>query len=268
MRNANCGINKIELAFKNKKIPLFIPYITCGDPSLEWTEKLILSLESAGCDIIELGIPFSDPIADGPVIQAACNRALKEGVSLRKAITLVKKIRGKTQIPIVFLSYYNPIYRYGLSNFADDAKAAGIDGLIVPDLPPEEGKELRKLLLKNGLSLIYLLAPTSTEKRIKMINKETSGFIYYVSLLGVTGIRHVLSQSLKNEILRLKRLCNKPICVGFGISKPEQVRKIKDLVSGIIIGSKIVSLIAKNPNAPDKRVIPFVASILNEIKNS
>ncbi|MEW6102780.1 MAG: tryptophan synthase subunit alpha [bacterium] len=261
-------MNRIERAFKERKRPLLIPYITCGDPSLEWTERLILSLESAGCDIIELGIPFSDPIADGPVIQSACNRALKQGMSLRKAISFVGNLRKKTEIPIVFLSYYNPIYRYGLSNFADDAKSAGIDGLIVPDLPPEEGYGLKKLLLKNDICLIYLLAPTSTEKRIKMTCKESSGFIYYVSLLGVTGIREGLSKSLKNEILRVKRLCNKPICVGFGISEPSHAKEIKDVADGIIIGSKIVSLIAKNPSSCDKTVIPFVSSVLESIKNS
>ncbi|MEW6007082.1 MAG: tryptophan synthase subunit alpha [bacterium] len=254
-------MNRIERAFRERERPLLIPYITCGDPSLEWTGRLILSLEKAGCGIIELGIPFSDPIADGPIIQSACNRALKQGVSLRKAISFVLNLRKKTEIPLVFLSYYNPIYKYGLSNFADDAKSAGIDGLIVPDLPVEEGKPLRNLLSKNGISLIYLLAPTSTEKRIKMVNRESSGFIYYVSLLGVTGIREGLSKSLGIEILRIKRLSNKPICVGFGISEPSHVREIKDLVDGIIIGSKIVSLIAKNPGSPDKAVIPFVSSM-------
>ncbi|MEW6679523.1 MAG: tryptophan synthase subunit alpha [bacterium] len=261
-------MNRIERAFREKERPLLIPYITSGDPSLEWTERLILSLESAGCDIIELGIPFSDPIADGPIIQEACNRALKQGMSLRKAISFVGNLRKKTEIPIVFLSYYNPIYKYGLSNFAQDAKIAGIDGLIVPDLPPEEGQGLKKLLLKNGICLIYLLAPTSTEKRIKMANRESSGFIYYVSLLGVTGIRDSLSKSLGREILRIKRSSNKPICVGFGISKPSHAKEIKDLADGIIIGSKIVSLIAKNPDSPDKAVIPFVSSVLRAIKNN
>jgi len=256
--------NRIEKAFKRKR-PLLIPYITCGDPSLEWTERLIFSLEKAGCDIIELGVPFSDPIADGPVIQAASNRALKQGVSLRGVISLVKKVRESSQIPIVLLSYYNPIYRYGLFDFANCAAKAGIDGLIVPDLPPEEGKGLKGFLLKNGICLIYLLSPTSTSERIKLINRESSGFIYYVSLLGVTGVRDSLSKTLKGEILRVKKLVNKPICVGFGISEPSHVREIKDLVDGIIIGSKIVSIIAKNPDSPDRAVIPFVSSILNEI---
>lgn len=258
--------NRIEKAFRIGKKPLFIPYITCGDPSLEWTERLILSLASIGVDIIELGIPFSDPIADGPIIQEASNRALKQAVSLKKAISLVKKIRKQCSIPIVFLSYYNPIYRYGLSNFADDARDCGIDGLIVPDLPPEEGKELKTLLSKRGLSMIYLVAPTSTKERIKMINKETSGFIYYISLLGVTGIRAELSKSLKDEIQGIKRLCSKPICVGFGISEPSHAKEVAKVVDGIIIGSKIVSLIAKNPDSPDKEVIPFVSAILKEIK--
>lgn len=259
--------NNITRAFKKAKGPLFIPYITCGDPSLEKTERLIFSLASIGCDMIELGIPFSDPIADGPIIQEASNRALNQGVSLKKAIFFVKKIREKSSIPIVFLSYYNLLYRYGLFNFSKDAKAAGIDGLIVPDLPPEEGKELKRLLSKNGISLIYLVAPTSTEERIKMIDEETSGFIYYVSRLGVTGIREELSKTLKDEIKKVKKLCKNPVCVGFGISSPSHAKEVAEFADGIIIGSKIVSLIAKNQDAPEKEVIPFISAILKEVKN-
>lgn len=257
--------NNITRVFKKNR-PILIPYITCGDPSLEKTERIILSLASIGCDMIELGIPFSDPIADGPIIQEASNRALKQGVSLKKAISFTRNIRKICSIPIIFLSYYNPIYRYGLFNFSKDAKGAGVDGLIVPDLPPEEGKELKGLLSKNGISLIYLLAPTSTNERIKIINNETSGFIYYVSLLGVTGIREEISKSLKDELQNLKKLCNKPICVGFGISSPSHAKEVGGFADGIIIGSKIVSLIAKNQASPEVEIIPFVSSVLKEIK--
>ncbi|HAW50551.1 TPA: tryptophan synthase subunit alpha [bacterium] len=257
-------MNRIEEAFRNKKRPLLIPYITGGDPSLDKTEGLIFALEEGGADIIELGIPFSDPIADGPIIQEACNRALKKGASLKKIIELVGRMRKKTKVPIVLLSYYNPIYKYGISSFIEDAEKNGVDGLIVADLPPEEGEELRKLCVKKGICLIFLLAPTSPPSRIKLISNKSSGFVYYVSLLGITGIREKLRDRLIDDLVMVRKFCPKPIALGFGISKPEHVKEVLNIVDGVIIGSAIVDIIAKNQENPEEKVKLFV----NEIKKA
>ena len=241
--------NRIDRKFKElkaKRQKAFIAYITTGDPSLAMTAKLVRSLEKSGVDIIELGIPFSDPLADGPTIQAASMRALRRRITLKKAFGMVRKLRPKTGIPIAFMTYYNPILRYGLNRFIDDCKRSGVDGVIVPDLPYEEAGELVRLGLRKGIATINLVAPTSTVKRIREIAKRSTGFIYYVSLTGVTGARKKLSQELKARLKTVRSISPKPICVGFGISTPGQAKEAAKISDGVIVGSAIVKIIETN----------------------
>ncbi len=242
-------MNRIDKKFKQlkkEKKKAFVAYIAAGDPSLKVTEKLIFELENCGVDIIELGIPFSDPLADGPTIQAASERALKNKVDLRAIFKLVAKIRKHSQISIVFMTYFNPVYRYGIDRFVRDSAVKGVDGVIVPDLPPEEAAELVNAARKKNFKTIFLLAPTSSKKRIKLISKVSSGFIYYVSLTGVTGTRDKLPLEVISRLNTIKKFSKKPLCVGFGVSKPSQITYLKKMADGIIVGSAIVKVIQKN----------------------
>ena len=242
-------MNRIDKKFKElKKLrkKAFVAFIMAGDPSIAITRKLVFELEKQGADIIELGVAFSDPLADGPTIQRASQRALKRKANLDLACNLVRNVRLKTQIPIAFLTYYNILYHYGLERFVEKAKSSGVDGVIVPDLPPEESGELRRIARKKGFSLIHLLAPTSSRQRIKMISNASTGFIYYVSLTGTTGARKELPKDLSASLRLIKRSTNKPVCVGFGISRPDQVKAISRLADGVIVGSAIIKTIEKN----------------------
>ena len=218
----------------------FIAYITAGDPSLERTRQLVLSLERAGADFIELGIPFSDPLADGKTNQAAAERALLNNVTLKQVIGLVREIRAETQIPIVFFTYLNPVFRYGFEAFARDAAAAGVDGVLALDQPPEEAAEFKSILDAHGLKTIFLIAPTSTEERIKKITAQASGFIYYVSRTGVTGERDTLSTDIGEHIAVIRRYSKLPIAVGFGVSTPDHVTRIASVADAVVVGSAIV----------------------------
>ncbi|MCK4261674.1 tryptophan synthase subunit alpha [bacterium] len=231
---------------RKKEEKAFIAFITAGDPDLITTKSLVLELEQRGVDIIELGVPFSDPLADGPTIQAASERALKNKVRLKDVLGLVKDLRRETEIPLALLTYYNPVYKYGLERFVKEAVKGGVDGVIIPDLPPEEGKDLRSLAQKMGLDTIFLVAPTSTLKRIKLVARYSSGFIYYVSLTGVTGVRERLAEAIKPTITKIRRFTLKPIAVGFGISNPKQVREIASFADGVIVGSAIVRKVEEN----------------------
>lgn len=244
-------MSRIEEKFKELRRrgeKAFIAFITAGDPNLETTEALVIELEKRGVDIIELGVPFSDPLADGPTIQAASERALKNKVSLKDILRLVKSLRKRVEIPLTLLTYYNPVYRYGLEKFARDAARAGVDGVIVPDLPPEEGKELKVYARKADLDTIFLVAPTSTSERIKLVAKNSTGFIYYVSLTGVTGARDKLTETIKPTLRKIRRFTEKPIAVGFGISRPYQVKEIISFAEGVIVGSAIVKRVEENLN--------------------
>ena len=241
-------MNRIDKTFKilrraGKKA--FIAYITAGDPSLAATEKLVLALEKSGADIIELGIPFSDPLADGPTIQAASLRALKAGASLKKIFKLVSVIRKKSDIPIVFMTYYNPVFKYGVANFFKNSRLCGVDGVIIPDLPTEEAGEVIKFGKKNRISTIFLAAPTSTRKRIIDITRKSSGFIYYVSLTGVTGARKKLPAELKSKVRLIKSLTDKPVAVGFGVSSAANAKQVAKAADGVIVGSAIVKIIGE-----------------------
>ncbi|OGW44077.1 MAG: tryptophan synthase subunit alpha [Nitrospirae bacterium RBG_13_41_22] len=243
--------SRIDKTFKRLKKEgkkAFIPYIMAGDPSLQGTKDIVLLFEKCGADIVELGVPFSDPLADGPTIQRASERALKNGVTLRKVISLVKDVRQKTQIPIVLMTYYNPVFKYRENDFIKDAKDAGVDGVIVPDLPPDEAEDFIKISKKTSLNTIFLLAPTSTEDRIKKVIRASSGFIYYVSITGITGAALLLDGSMEVSISNIKKYTDKPIAVGFGVSTPLEATAVAKVSDGVIVGSAIVKRIHETPN--------------------
>ncbi|MBO8127010.1 MAG: tryptophan synthase subunit alpha [Firmicutes bacterium] len=241
-------LEKTFAALAAKNETALITYITAGDPSLEQTKLLVETLVAGGADIIELGVPFSDPLADGPTIQKAALRSLKIGTTLKKVLDLVTELRADrnslaSQIPIVLLLYCNTIFSHGEDRFPADAVAAGVDGIVVPDLPPEEGTALRREARRNGLAVIPLVAPTTPPARLKTLVAEGSGFIYYVSVRGVTGAREHLAPDLAENIARIRRASSLPIAVGFGVSKPEHAVQIGRLAEGIIVGSAIVRII-------------------------
>ncbi|MBU1853196.1 MAG: tryptophan synthase subunit alpha [Candidatus Omnitrophica bacterium] len=242
-------LNRIDKKFrelKRNRKKAFIAFLMAGDPSLRVTNDLIFELEKSGADIIELGIPFSDPLADGPTIQRASERALKNRINTDSVCNLVRNVRLKTDIPIVFLTYYNLVYQYGLERFVGKALSSGVDGVVIPDLPPEESDELRRIAKRRKFSIIHLVAPTSSSGRIKKIIDASSGFIYYVSLTGTTGARKELPKEIIGSLRKIKRMSKKPICVGFGISKREQVRSISKSADGVIVGSAIIKVIEQN----------------------
>ncbi len=239
----------------------FIPYVMAGDPSLEKTLDILMLLEECGADIIELGVPFSDPLADGPTIQRAAERALKAGVTLKKIIRFVKNLRQHTQIPIVLMTYYNPIFKYGEKEFIEDAINAGVDGVIIPDLPPDEASDFIYLSRKSNLDTIFLVAPTSTENRVKKIIAACRGFIYYVSITGITGSRLVLHETFKEHLSLIRSLTSKPIAVGFGVSTPEEASQVAQLADGVIIGSAIVKMLYEHPAAAKD----FIKALRNAI---
>jgi tryptophan synthase alpha chain len=238
---------------RKKKKKLFCVFLTLGYPSIAATERLILSSEKAGVDIIELGFPFSDPLADGPTIQYSSEQALKKNVSIRDAFALVRRLRQKgVKVPVVFFGYFNPVFAYGGKAFARDAKEAGLDGLIIPDLPLEEGEEFQKACRRHRLDFVQLVAPTTTDKRAKMLVGKSQGFIYYVSLRGVTGARKAIPADLKAHLSKLKRMTSKPVLAGFGISTPEQARDISRMSDGVIVGSAVINHLRKGVPAAER----------------
>jgi len=230
-------MSNLSKAFKQNKA--LIAFIMAGDPSLSATEKLVLELEKSGADIIEIGIPFSDSIADGPVIVEAAGRAIKKGVSAADVLRLVKKIRKSSNIPIVLMTSYNIVFSYGTGKFMADCSRAGVDGLILPDLPIEKEMDLKG----KGVDHIFLVAPNTSNDRIKKISKLSKGFIYLVSLTGTTGIRKELSSSVKENVKKIRKYSKTPIAVGFGISNPEQAREASKYADGVIVGSAIVKMV-------------------------
>lgn len=242
-------MNRIDQKFqelRDQGTSAFMPYVCAGDPNPELTAKLILTLEEAGADLIELGVPFSDPIADGPTIQRASERALTFNISLQQILEIVTSLRKKTDIPIALMSYYNPIFRMGEETFCKAAQAAGVDGLIVPDLPPEQAPALLEIAPKYDLATIFLVAPTSPPERMQRIASVSTGFIYCVSLTGVTGARAMLSDEIAPMIAELRKHTDKPIGVGFGVSTPEQANQVAGIADGVIVGSAIVNVIEEN----------------------
>lgn len=222
-----------------------VAYITAGDPSLEATGEIVLASDAAGADAIELGVPFSDPLADGPVIQRASERALRSGTSLRRVLELVKRLRAKTEVPLVLFSYFNPIYQMGLERFAAAASDAGADGVLATDLTPEEAGGYRGALRGKGLDTIFLAAPTSTGERLKKIAEASSGFLYIISRTGVTGARDVLPEGVSELARRARSFTKLPIAIGFGISRPSHVSGLFGLADAAVVGSALVAEIEK-----------------------
>ena len=240
-----------------------IAYVMAGDPSLQDTEQLVVELEQAGADIIELGVPFSDPIADGAVIQQAAERALRSGTSLRTILSMVTRLRARTQIPLILMAYYNNIHAFGPERFCHEAAQAGVDGVIMPDMPPDEAGPLRGPAAAAGLPLIFLLAPTSTEERRTFVARQSQGFVYYVSLTGITGAKlHNMADVAKN-VEKIRKVTRVPVAVGFGVATPEDAAKVAAIADGVIVGSAIVKQIAAYGQKPEmvKHVAGFVRSL-------
>lgn len=254
-------MSNIRKAFEKGKA--FIPFITCGDPSVEVTEQLVYAMEEAGADLIELGIPFSDPTAEGPVIQDANLRALSKGITTDDVFEMVVKIRKQTEIPLVFMTYANVVFSYGTERFIRKAAEAGMDGLILPDVPFEEKEEFDSVCKKYGLDSISLIAPTSKE-RIRMIAKEASGFVYCVSSLGVTGVRSEITTDVRAMIELVKEENEIPCAVGFGIATEEQAKEMAELSDGVIVGSAIVRLCGEYR----EQCVPFVQEYVKKMKEA
>lgn len=256
-------MTRIEKTFKslkkeNKKA--LIPYIMAGDPTLADTKRFVAELQEAGVDMIELGVPFTDPLADGPTIQRAHERALSQGVTLRKVLAFVEEVRQDTKIPLILMTYYNPVFKYGLEAFIKEAVRVGVDGVIIPDLIPDEAGDFINIARQHKLDTIFLLAPTSTEDRIKKVIKSSTGFIYYVSITGITGAKLLMDETMRHTLSLIKASTEKPIAVGFGVSNPEEASAVAGLADGVIVGSAIVRLIAES-----KEIKEFAKSLRNAI---
>jgi len=258
-------MNRIERTFRDARQSgrkILIPFITAGDPDLQTTERLIPLIARAGGDIIELGIPFSDPMADGPTIQRASERALASGTTVESILLMVKRIRALTDVAIVLMGYYNPFLIYGLERFAADARSAGVDGVLVVDLPPEESRELSRHCRRNRISLIRLVTPTTGEERIRHIATDAGGYLYYVSVTGVTGARSSLPADLDERLALIRRETTLPLVVGFGIGTPELAREASRSADGVVVGSALVRLFEEHAGSDlETAVIQFVTSI-------
>lgn len=256
---------KLEaLRARNEKA--LIVYLTAGDPSMDVTKELVFAMEKSGADILEIGVPFSDPTADGPVIQAASQRALKTGTTLSGVLAMVADIRKVSPIPIVLFGYFNPIFAYGVEKFSEDAKDAGVDAVLVVDLPPEEAGELRLYSDAAGLDFISLVAPTTGKDRLKTILKSATGFLYYISITGVTGTAAPKIEDIAREVGKIRKLTQMPIAVGFGITNVDQAKAIGQIADGIVIGSAVVRLIDENRDNPG--LTDIVADYIKGIKNA
>lgn len=250
---------------RKKNETALIPYIMAGDPDLATTMTLIVEMEKAGCDIIELGAPFSDPLADGPTIQKAALRSLANHTGIGNVLELVADVRKTSKIPLILMTYYNLIFRYGEERFVSDAAAAGLDGMILPDLPPDEAGPLMASAKKAGIDTVFLLAPTSTDDRVRLVTRVSQGFVYYVSLTGVTGAREGVQSSVKDSLARIRQATDKPIGVGFGISTPDQAAQVAHWgADGVIVGSALVKVIEENIGSPE--LVPKAAAFVKALK--
>ncbi len=261
-------MNRIENKFadlRNMGKKAFIAFITAGYPDLSVTEALIPELAENGADILELGVPFSDPIADGPVIQESSKEALLKDTNLMDILEVVRRARSKTDIPICLMTYYNPVFCFNEMKFVRQAVRSGVDGLIIPDLPPEEADGLIPACRKYGLDTVFFVSPTTDAKRIKIVADATRGFIYYVSLTGVTGARRMLSADLAAKILQIKQITSKPVCAGFGISTREQIKEVYRAADGAIVGSAIVKAIKDNIDR--KNLVQIIGRFVSKLSH-
>jgi tryptophan synthase alpha chain len=262
-------VSRIGAVFQKPGHKALIPYLTVGYPSLETTLETVPMLASLGCDLIELGIPFSDPLADGTTIQRASYQALKQGITPELCLETANELKAKVKVPMVFMTYFNSVFSYGLDEFCRDCAQSGISGLIIPDLPPEEGEELETVSSKRGLDLIYLLAPTSTNDRIDLVTARSRGFIYLVSLTGVTGSRNKLPQELESFVLKVRAKTNKPLCVGFGISNPDEAKRVATVADGVIVGSRLIQLLEEKDSVSKARsFMQEMRKALNSVINN
>lgn len=264
MSNNSCR-NKISQAFEGGKA--FIPFVTAGDPDLETTGKLLIAMQEAGADLIEIGIPFSDPVAEGPVIQDADMRALAAGTTVDKIFDMVGSLADKLVVPLVFMTYINPVYVYGMEKFAQKTKECGVAGLIVPDVPYEEKREICDVFEQYGLTVISMIAPTSAD-RVRMIAEEAEGFVYCVSSMGVTGVRTEISTGISGLIEQVRSVKDIPCAIGFGISTPEQAEQMAAISDGAIVGSAIVRIVAEHGRDSVPYVREYVASMKQAVMRS
>jgi len=261
-------MSRIEATFaglKQRQETALIPFITAGDPDLGVTAKLVLALAEAGADLIELGVPFSDPMADGPTIQAASERALAAGTTLSGVLQLVADVRKDTQIPLVLMGYYNPIFRYGSARFARDAAAAGVDALLLVDLPPEEVAEISVVMRESGIDLITLLAPTTPRERMQRLAAVAEGYLYYVSMTGVTGAQKISPEEIRVAVEELKGMTSVPVGVGFGITTAADAQAVGAFADGVIVGSALVKIIAEYGQSAE--LLPKVTKFIAELKH-
>ncbi len=265
-------MSRIEAALRNvgmKGEKGLIAYVMAGDPNLAESGKIILEVEKAGADLIEIGVPFSDPIADGPTIQKASERALAKGVNVRNVLDLVTDLRRQTKVPLILMSYCNPLYAFGIERFFKEARRAGVDGLIVPDLPPEEARDFILQSRKTGIDHIFLAAPTTPQERLEKIIKVVSGFLYYVPLTGVTGSELKGKETISERIRQIKSQTEKPVAVGFGVSNPEEARELGSEADAVIVGSALVRIIETAKSDPTylTRLSTFVRSLKQVLRS-
>jgi len=260
-------MTRIETVFndlRQRNEPGLIPFLTAGDPDIETTANLVRTIASAGADLIELGFPFSDPMADGPTIQAASERALAAGATLEKVLQMVGDIRQDCQIPLVLMGYYNPVFRYGVERFAADAAAAGVDGLLLVDLPPEEAAEMTACLKQVGIAMITLLAPTTPKERMRKLAADAEGYLYYVSMTGVTGTQKVNPDDIRDAVEELKGMSDVPVGVGFGITTPEDAAAVGRFADGVVVGSALVKIIEQYGSSSE--LLPKVQGFIESLK--
>lgn len=261
-------MNRIDKKFqelKSKRKPAFIPFITAGDPDLQTTKDLILEFEKRDADIIELGIPFSDPIADGPIIQASYYRALSKDIKVADILDMVSKLRKESDIPVVAMVSYSIVYKGGCQAFIEKAIKAGLDGITIPDLPVEESNEIFEIASRYDFKVICFVAPTTTDYRMGLITQKSHGFLYYIAVVGITGVRDKLPNDILQNIHKLKQLTNTPICVGFGVSTPEHAKMIGKVADGVIVGSAIVREIEKNVIKTRGALVKDVGEFMGEL---
>lgn len=265
------GVNRIDEKFallRARGEAALIPFVTAGDPDLKTTLDILRALERSGADLVELGVPFSDPMADGPTIQRASERALEKGATLPRILELVRRFRRESEMPLVLFGYYNPFFRYGLERFVREGRAAGIDGVLCVDLPPEESGELKSRMDTAGLDMIHLLTPTSDAARIRLVAQRGKGFIYYVSVTGVTGARGRLEARLKEQVSRVRRTTFLPVGVGFGVSTPEQAAWIASFADAVVVGSALIQVMERARGGREKvrRAGAFAARLKRAIR--
>jgi tryptophan synthase alpha chain len=257
-------IEKTFTALRARQETALIPFLTAGDPDLATTAQLIRTLVANGADLIELGVPFSDPMADGPTIQAASERALAAGTTVKKVLQLVAEVRKDSQVPLVLMGYYNPVFRYGVERFAKDAAAAGVDGLLLVDLPPEEAAEISAVLQDVGIALITLLAPTTTPERMRRLAANAEGYIYYVSMTGVTGTQKITPAEIRLAVEELQAMTEVPVGVGFGITTAADAKAVGEFADGVVVGSALVKIIAEYTGSDE--LLPRVGRFIAELK--